>query len=236
MKKLLFLTAFLAFFSVTKAQPVGIGTATPDDKAILDIVSTGKGVLIPRIVDTANVTNPVEGMIIYNKNTKTPYYYDGKQWVSMGSMSQLSLSSSTGRITYSITGSGYNSQADTVLTLTQEVTNEGYINGVVPKSQFADFSFTKPKDINSRSFNMSATIPALLPSIEIKVYAAGAANPYISFRLLNIIIKSFTSTGPAAGNPYYETIAFSFENYGFRDWVHNVSFGYNVKTGTVSAY
>jgi len=33
-----------------------------------------------------------------------------------------------------------------------------------------------------------------------------------------------------------ESISFNFENYGFKDVVNNVSYGYNVKTRLLTSY
>ena len=48
-----------------QAQTV-IGGTTPDASAMLDVISTGKGVLIPRIADPASVATPATGLIIFN--------------------------------------------------------------------------------------------------------------------------------------------------------------------------
>ncbi|WP_462248605.1 tail fiber domain-containing protein [Ferruginibacter sp.] len=73
MKKIFFLIVLCAFFfmSFTFSQNVGIGTATPNASAQLDISSTTKGVLIPQISldslkDVTSVLNPANGLIIYN--------------------------------------------------------------------------------------------------------------------------------------------------------------------------
>ncbi|UEG49624.1 tail fiber domain-containing protein [Ferruginibacter lapsinanis] len=64
---------------------VGIGTSNPDADAILDISSTTRGVLLPRM----NLTQrnamgvPATGMIIYQiDNTPGYYVYDGTNWVA----------------------------------------------------------------------------------------------------------------------------------------------------------
>lgn len=74
-------------------QNVGIGTTTPDSSAILDITSTDKGVLIPRVAlndhtTAAPVTSPTEGLLIYNATGSEPHgfwFWDGSQWVQVGS-------------------------------------------------------------------------------------------------------------------------------------------------------
>ena len=87
---LLFLFTFTNFLS---AQ-VGIGTLAPDADSVLDITSTDKGALLPRVnlTSTASVaplSAHVTGMIVYNQvavNDVTPgyYYNNGSAWVSLG--------------------------------------------------------------------------------------------------------------------------------------------------------
>lgn len=53
---------------------VGIGTATVDPSAILQVVSTNKGVLFPKIgltstTDITTIANPSVGLLIYNTGT-----------------------------------------------------------------------------------------------------------------------------------------------------------------------
>lgn len=76
-----------------QAQNVGIGTATPNASARLDISSTNSGVLIPRVSLTstavaAPVTAPATSLLVYNTNTAgdvTPgfYYWNGTAWVRL---------------------------------------------------------------------------------------------------------------------------------------------------------
>ncbi|GAB0156023.1 hypothetical protein CHRYSEOSP005_12850 [Chryseobacterium sp. Alg-005] len=49
---------------------VGINTTTPDTSAILDVSSTSKGVLLPRISNLASVSNPATGLVIFDTNRK----------------------------------------------------------------------------------------------------------------------------------------------------------------------
>ena len=67
-------TALIAF-SAAQAQPVtdetgdvGIGTTVTDQSALLDMVSTDKGILIPRMntVQRDLIATPAEGLMIYN--------------------------------------------------------------------------------------------------------------------------------------------------------------------------
>lgn len=85
-----FLLALLCITSIY-AQ-VGIGTVTPNGGTMLDIESTDKGILIPR-VDIPNLNNvaPITGggdesLLVYNTNTSTGkgfYYWSGTSWVQV---------------------------------------------------------------------------------------------------------------------------------------------------------
>ena len=83
MKKLFSFFIVLSFIATSKAQQnVGIGTAAPDASAQLDISSTTKGVLIPRMTKSQRdaIVGPVEGLMIYNSTSKLLNYYDGIGW------------------------------------------------------------------------------------------------------------------------------------------------------------
>lgn len=87
----IFLGLLLTFESF--AQNVGInstGTA-PDNSAMLDVVSTDKGMLVPRvnIIDlntAAPVTAPATSLLVYNTNTTSGvgyYFWDGTKWINL---------------------------------------------------------------------------------------------------------------------------------------------------------
>jgi hypothetical protein len=88
MRKLLQLVLVLST-SVTVFGQVGIGTTTPDVSAMLDVVSTDKGILIPRMTQAARNAITVgatqEGLLIYQTDI-TPgfYYYNGTIWTGFG--------------------------------------------------------------------------------------------------------------------------------------------------------
>ncbi|MFB6258314.1 MAG: hypothetical protein ABEH38_06455 [Flavobacteriales bacterium] len=100
---------FILFPLFGQSQSVGINQsgASPDPSAMLDVVASDKGVLIPRVSlnDTATQAPisaaPVEGLMIYNISGSEPtgfYYWEGAQWIrfSPGShTNKLSVSPTT---------------------------------------------------------------------------------------------------------------------------------------------
>lgn len=79
-KTLLFL--FILFTSLMFAQ-VGIGTETPASSAILDITSTNKGILFPRMTSAQRnaIATPDIGLYIFDTDTKSPWFYNGA-WIN----------------------------------------------------------------------------------------------------------------------------------------------------------
>jgi hypothetical protein len=78
----------------------GIGTAVPDASSILEVKSTTKGILIPRMtkIQRDAIVSPATGLMIY-QTTSAPgfYYYDGSAWNAMAPKNaNKSLSNLTG--------------------------------------------------------------------------------------------------------------------------------------------
>ena len=75
------------------AQNVGINTngASPDSSAILDITSTDKGLLIPRMSATQRmaIVNPAKGLMVYDSTAHNFMYYDGSNWTGLCGGDQL---------------------------------------------------------------------------------------------------------------------------------------------------
>src|SRR5687768_8448450 len=72
-----------AFFICPVRAQVGIGTATPNSSAKLDIVSTTQGILFPRMtsVERAAIQSPATGLFVFQTDgTPGLYFFDGTNW------------------------------------------------------------------------------------------------------------------------------------------------------------
>lgn len=78
MKKLTILLANISLTIICCAQNVGIGTSSPNPKAILDVKSTNKGVLFPKMSTSQRneITNPPDGLHIFNSDEHCLNYFD----------------------------------------------------------------------------------------------------------------------------------------------------------------
>ncbi|MBD2753752.1 hypothetical protein [Spirosoma validum] len=70
------LTPLLLLLTITAYAQVGIGTIIPDPSAQLDVVSTQRGLLPPRMSaqQRTNIPNPVEGLMVYQNESPLGYY------------------------------------------------------------------------------------------------------------------------------------------------------------------
>ena len=85
MKKLSFLIALLLLFSSAMFAQVGINTdnSAPDPSAMLDVKSTSKGFLPPRMTTAQRdlISSPAAGLTIYNTTKNCNETYNGSTWV-----------------------------------------------------------------------------------------------------------------------------------------------------------
>lgn len=80
------LFALLLFGSICALAQVGIGTSAPHASALLEVQSTQKGLLIPRMSssDRDAITSPATGLLIFNSTTVSFQYFTGAAWAEIG--------------------------------------------------------------------------------------------------------------------------------------------------------
>lgn len=77
---------------------VAIGISSPDASALLDLTSTTRGFLAPRMttLERNAILSPAEGLSIYNTTTKSQDFYNGTSWVNAPYKKYVALISQTG--------------------------------------------------------------------------------------------------------------------------------------------
>lgn len=87
MKKTLLFLSLLAFNVTGRGQSLAINTdgSAADASALLDVKSTSKGFLPPRMttVQRDAISSPAAGLFIFNSNASCLQFYNGSGWVSV---------------------------------------------------------------------------------------------------------------------------------------------------------
>lgn len=84
MKFAITLLLLISVCQIKAQQGVGIGTASPNNNAILDLNSTTKGLLVPRMTSSQRTAiGAVAGLVVFDSDTKEFYHHDGTAWRKM---------------------------------------------------------------------------------------------------------------------------------------------------------
>ncbi len=95
---------FTLFLTILNAQ-VGINTTVPSAGSLLDVSSTDKGILLPRVdISDLNTIAPIAGgstesLFVYNTNTTTGkgfYYWNGSIWIGVDGENDWKLKGNKG--------------------------------------------------------------------------------------------------------------------------------------------
>jgi len=88
MKKSAFLISFLLFTQIVFTQ-VAINTdgSSADNSAMLDVQSTTKGILIPRLTTAQRIllSSPATGLLLFDTDENNFYFYNGSKWTLLKS-------------------------------------------------------------------------------------------------------------------------------------------------------
>lgn len=89
-----FLIVLLFIISLKTLAQIGIGTNNPHQSSILEIASSNKGLLLPRLskAEANSIINPAIGLMVYCENcceNGMLYSYNGDEWETIGSCFQL---------------------------------------------------------------------------------------------------------------------------------------------------
>lgn len=102
-----FFILLLAGICIFSASPVTAQVAinkdgsTPDVSAMLDVKSTQKGLLIPRMTtkQRTDIGTPATGLMVYDSDFKSFWYYNGTAWTNLaGSSAGWSLTGNSGTV------------------------------------------------------------------------------------------------------------------------------------------
>ena len=96
------IAAFILFstFGFYASGQVSVGSANtpPDPSAMLDIKSTDRGVLFPRMssLQRRNIANPAAGLVVYDSDRQALYLYTGQMWKAVAVTDISTISTAAG--------------------------------------------------------------------------------------------------------------------------------------------
>ena len=82
-KNIALLSCFL--FAANLHAQIGIGTVTPNASAALDVTSTNKGMLVPRLTTAqrAAIASPATGLLVFDATTESFWFKSATNWVEL---------------------------------------------------------------------------------------------------------------------------------------------------------
>jgi hypothetical protein len=145
--KNIFLVASLVATTIVSAQvKIGDNATTIDASTALEIESTNKGFLMPRMANPALITSPATGLQVYNTTTNTVWFYNGTAWTEMGA-------GASGTSIYSADG-----QLAGVRVVDQNNNNLTFQTGTARTIVDGNFQFTKALYANIRTHSLASNI------------------------------------------------------------------------------
>jgi len=187
--KIFCLIFILVLFSeIGMAQSLGINTsgAIPDSSAMLDIISTNKGLLIPRVsltstTDTVTIRRPATSLQVYNTNASMTsggigfWYWNGTHWVGNISGTATNV---TGIVLPANGGTGLANSNSSTLKLSgafaDTITTTAATNVTLPTS--GTLYGTKAGSITSSQLITSMATPSTITSSEVGITIDGGGS------------------------------------------------------------
>lgn len=226
MRQKLLPTLFSLFLGVALfGQGVGINNPTPDASALLDLTSTGKGLLLPRMttVQRDAIPLPATSLLIYNSTSASFEYFDGVAWAAIASPG-WSLTGNTGtNPTTNFIGTtnaqplAFRTNGIERMRIGAGATTQVGINTTTPGSTL-HVLFTLPNNINS--------------AVQVETNQ-GTSNTNIGFR--NSITNSFASLGMQSNGDFGLGLSCNFGGCGFGTEAFRVKANGNFGIGTSNA-
>lgn len=158
--KLLLLVIAVMFNLTASGQSIGISNTgvAPDASAMLDVKSTDKGLLVPRMTaaDRGSIANPATGLIVYQMDGASGFYYNGgtpqsPSWVLL----------IAGPIKGSDIASGVQTTTNTTLALGNNNNNPAELRLLEPSNAGTNYTSFKAQP---QSADINYVLPNVAPS------------------------------------------------------------------------
>ena len=241
----------VAVSSFAQKDNVGIGTSRPDQSAVLDLSSSNKGLLMPRmsLQQRAAIQSPAVGLVVYQTDFLSGfYYYNGKDWNPVSSEGQNSVAGTDGD--WSLIGNDLTSTptafigttSNNPLVFKMAGQKSGYIDNTTGSTFFGYLAGNVNTGANNLGFGSTAMAlnqgglgNIAIGSSALYSNVSGTYNVAIGYTALyNNIAGSNTGIGFAALNT--NTAGTGNVAYGYQSLYSNNIGNYNTAVGSNSLY
>jgi hypothetical protein len=177
---------FLFFLSGIVNAQNGLGTPTPDASSILDLSSTSKGLLLPRMTSEQrdSIQNPANGLVIFNTSTNLFELNSGtpvsKNWITISEISMIN--------------SGYDS-----INAIGEVTTDSTQQVLAPEMTVTPSEGSYAVSFESQYNNSKVDVTTVVTTGGVSS-AQGVADLQSIYDQLNVIPANNTTHNPVFGN------------------------------------
>ena len=222
-------------------ENVGIGTTKPDQSAILDLSSTNKGLLMPRVTlqQRNSIQNPANGLIVYQIDLLSGFYfYDGKEWKAV--TSETNTKSVADANNWGLTGNAGTTSINFLGTTDAQplrVKTGGQPSGFIDNTDFGNIFWGKwaglvntpsgsdPNAVNSGASNIGIGHQALSSN------TTGAWNTAIGFQALAANISGHENMAIGKSAMYFNNSGWQNMAIGAFSLYRNSSGSYNTAVG-----
>lgn len=174
---------------------IGAGTGTfPATDAVLDIWSTTKGILIPRVASAAAISSPSDGLLVYQTNAPKGFYYSKTgAWVRLTDANDVSGGSNGGAIIPFASGTpvvmttiaGGLVGTTSILGFGSSAAGVSVLGGTIDLTSLTNYAFSMPRSgtIKSMSayFSTTAALSLIGSTVTITAQLYSSTTPDNSF-------------------------------------------------------
>lgn len=217
MKIKYFYQLLLFFVAQYATAQIGIDNPNPDASAILDLTSTSKGLLAPRMTQTERnaISSPATGLLIYQIDATDGFYvYDGSAWIKIlntGDANSYSAGSGLNLIgtTFSVDSSVVTSTYGGSLSISGTVTANAFVGDGSRLTGLTDNDTTYTAgsglQLDGTNFSIDSTVVTANYSGAVRASAfigdgSGLTNLPSTFNDRQFIIGTVTSQFTASNN------------------------------------
>ncbi len=252
LNKVIVLTIFTGLtFLQANAQSMGISNTaiTPDASSILELRTTTKGMLIPRMTTTERdaISSPATGLVVYNTTTNKFNFYNASAWTEMASggtgISTLNtLTASTQVFATGTTGTDFNISSATSTHSFNLPVASGTNTGKLSNTDWTTFNNKQ------NAFSNSAGLAAILSDETGTGLSVFATSPTLTTPILGVASSTSQTITGTVGSGFLELQTQSaapaigptssirlFSNAGALSWKRSDGFVRSFTASTITA-